>query len=73
MYKRQAPIGAFAGMNDQNEIRVKGMRGSLDGTKFIEIGKIFEYRDHVNYGEKLAQEIMKNGGEELMQQIKNSL
>ncbi|MBN9311692.1 MAG: hydroxymethylbilane synthase [Chryseobacterium sp.] len=68
-----APIGAFAEMNDQNEIRFKGMLCSLDGTNCIEIDKIFEYRDHVNYGEKLAQEIMKNGGEELMQQIKNSL
>lgn len=68
-----APIGAFAEMNDQNEIRFKGMLCSLDGTNCIEIDKIFEYRDHVNYGEKLAQEIMKNGGEELMQQIKISL
>lgn len=68
-----APIGAFAEMNNQNEIRFKGMLCSLDGTNSIEIDKIFEYRDHVNYGEKLAQEIMKNGGEELMQQIKNSL
>lgn len=68
-----APIGAFAEMNDQNEIQFKGMLCSLDGTNCIEIDKIFEYRDHVNYGEKLAQEIMKNGGEELMQQIKNSL
>lgn len=68
-----APIGAFAEMNDQNEIRFKGMLCSIDGKNCIETDEIFEYREKLNYGEKFAKEMIKNGADELMRQIRECL
>ncbi|MDQ0475989.1 hydroxymethylbilane synthase [Chryseobacterium sp. MDT2-18] len=65
-----APIGAFAEINDKNEVRFIGRLCSLDGKKCMEIDEIFTWNDQENFGEKLAHIILKDGGRELMQEIK---
>lgn len=68
-----APIGAFAEINDKNEIRFRGRLCSLDGQNCIETDEIFAYKEGVNYGKKFAEEVIRNGGREIMQQIKTQL
>lgn len=68
-----APIGAFAEINDQNEIRFVGRLCSLDGKNCIETDEIFTWNEAENHGKRLAEKILLNGGRELMQEIKNSL
>ena len=65
-----APIGAFAEINDKNEIRFIGRLCSLDGKNCIETDEVFTWNEHENFGEKLAQNILQDGGKELMQEIK---
>ncbi|WHF50855.1 hydroxymethylbilane synthase [Chryseobacterium gotjawalense] len=65
-----APIGAFAEINDKDEVRFIGRLCSLDGKKCMEIDEIFTWNDQENFGEKLAHIILKDGGRELMQEIK---
>ncbi|QBO57676.1 hydroxymethylbilane synthase [Chryseobacterium salivictor] len=65
-----APIGAFAEINDKDEVRFVGRLCSLDGKKCMEIDEIFTWNDQENFGEKLAHIILKDGGRELMQEIK---
>lgn len=67
-----APIGAFAEINDIDEIRFVGRLCSLDGKNCIETDEIFAWNETENFGQKLAQKILDNGGKALMQQIKNS-
>ena len=68
-----APIGAFAEINEKNEIRFRGRLCSLDGRNCIETDEIFVYKEGENYGRKFAEEIIRNGGGELMEQIKKQL
>lgn len=68
-----APIGAFAEINDQNEVRFTGRICSLDGQNCIETDEIFEWNEHDNFGKILAEKILDNGGRELMHEIKSSL
>ncbi|WP_304344270.1 hydroxymethylbilane synthase [Chryseobacterium koreense] len=68
-----APIGAFAEINDKNEIRFRGRLCSLDGQNCIDTDEIFAYKEGVNYGKKFAEEVIRNGGREIMQQIKAQL
>lgn len=68
-----APIGAFAEINEQNEIRFVGRLCSLDGKNCIETDEIFAWNEAENHGKRLAEKILLNGGRELMQEIKNSL
>ena len=65
-----APIGAFAEINNQNEVRFIGRLCSLDGKNCLEIDEIFTWNEQENFGEKLAQKILEDGGRELMQEIK---
>ena len=67
-----APIGAKAEMLD-GQIRFIGRLCSLDGKNCIETDEIFDWNDSENFGEKIALEILKNGGKELMEEIKKSL
>ncbi len=67
-----APIGAFA-EKIGNEIRFKGALVSLDGKESIYTDEDFELEEGVNYGQKFAKIILKNGGEHIMQQIKEQL
>ncbi|WP_185146684.1 hydroxymethylbilane synthase [Chryseobacterium sp.] len=68
-----APIGAFAEINDKNEIRFQGRLCSLDGKNCIETDEIFEWNEYENFGEKMALKIIENGGKELMEEIKIQL
>ena len=68
-----APIGAFAEINDHNEVRFLGRITSLDGENTIETDEIFQYNSEENYGAKLARKVLNNGGKELMSIIKRSL
>jgi hydroxymethylbilane synthase len=68
-----APIGAFAEINENNEVRFSGRICSLDGENNIETNEIFQYNSEENFGEKLALKILNEGGKELMSIIKGSL
>lgn len=68
-----APIGAFAEINEQNEVRFIGRICSLDGKNCIETDEIFQWKDGENFGKILAEKILENGGKELMSEIKSHL
>lgn len=68
-----APIGAFAEMNDKNEIRFQGRLCSLDGKNCIETDEIFLWEEGKNFGKNLAEKFLENGGRELMAEIKTQL
>lgn len=68
-----APIGAFAVINEEDEVRFIGRLCSLDGKECIETDEIFKWNDQENFGEKLAQKVLENGGRELMQEIKSQM
>lgn len=68
-----APIGAFAEMNDRNEIRFQGRLCSLDGKNCIETDEIFLWEEGKNFGKNLAEKLLENGGRELMAEIKTQL
>ena len=68
-----APIGAFAEINDCNEVRFIGRLCSLDGKNCIETDEIFEWNEQENFGKILAQKVLENGGRELMNQIKSEI
>lgn len=65
-----APIGAFAQISNTT-LRFKGVLFSLDGTTKIEIEKDAEIEACDHFGRRCAEEVLKNGGAELMKQIKN--
>lgn len=68
-----APIGALARI-EGDSLTFNGALFSLDGTQKIEIQKeISSNCDPVAFGETCALEILSDGGEELMKQIKLSL
>lgn len=68
-----APIGAFAQINEKNEVRFIGRICSLDGENCIETDEIFQWNPSENFGKILAEKVLKNGGRELMKSIKNHL
>ena len=68
-----APIGAFAEINDKNEVRFVGRLCSLDGKNSIETDEIFQWNATENFGKILAEKVLQNGGKELMAEIKNHL
>ena len=65
-----APIGAFAEINEKDEVRFIGRLCSLDGKQSMEIDEIFTWNDQDNFGEILGQKVLEDGGRELMQEIK---
>lgn len=67
-----APIGAKAEMLDR-QIRFIGRLCSLDGKNCIDTDEIFDWNDSENFGEKLANKVLENGGKELMDEIRKSL
>jgi hydroxymethylbilane synthase len=67
-----APIGALAVFVDDN-IAFKGVLFSLDGTQKIEIEKTVPMQEWKKLGFYCAQEILENGGQQLMAEIKNSM
>ena len=67
-----APIGALATFGE-DEILFKGILLSVDGKQKIEIEKTVPIQEWKKLGFHLAQEILSNGGNELMKNIKESL
>jgi hydroxymethylbilane synthase len=67
-----APIGALATFNE-DEITFKGALLSIDGKQKIEVDKVIPIQEWKKLGYNLAQEILNNGGVELMKSIKDSL
>ncbi len=69
-----APIGALATYNeDEDTIHFQGVLLSINGKQKIEIDKSVDISEWKKLGFHAAQEILNNGGVELMQQIKTSL
>jgi hydroxymethylbilane synthase len=67
-----APIGAFAKIVDDT-ILFTGNLLSIDGSQKLEISKEVDISEWKKLGFNLAQEILNNGGIELMKSIKASL
>ena len=69
-----APIGALAQYDEENDtIEFKGVLFSVDGKQKIEIEKSVDISEWKKLGFHSAQEILNNGGAELMVKIKNQL
>ena len=69
-----APIGSLAKYNEHDDtIDFKGVLLSIDGKQKLEIEKAVDISEWKKLGYNSAQEILKNGGTELMQKIKNEL
>ncbi|MEZ4809981.1 MAG: hydroxymethylbilane synthase [Allomuricauda sp.] len=65
-----APIGALAKIED-NVVYFEGVLFSLDGTQKISIEKSIPVSKATDFGKLCAKEVLQNGGDILMQQIKN--
>ena len=69
-----APIGALAKYNENNDtVDFKCILLSIDGKQKLEIEKSVDISDWKKLGFNSAQEILENGGAELMKEIKNEL
>ena len=69
-----APIGALAKYNENDDtIDFKGILLSIDGKQKLEIDKTVDISEWKKLGFNAAQEIIENGGAELMKEIKNEL
>nr|WP_313502453.1 hydroxymethylbilane synthase [Kaistella carnis] len=68
-----APIGAFAEINEEDEVRFIGRLCSLDGKNCIETDEIFKWNENENFGEAIANIVLENGGRELMEEIKSQI
>ncbi|WP_396191132.1 hydroxymethylbilane synthase [Flavobacterium sp.] len=69
-----APIGAIATYNEKEDtIDFKGVLLSIDGKQKLEINKNVDISEWKKLGFNAAQEILNDGGKELMAEIKNSL
>ncbi|WP_169630216.1 hydroxymethylbilane synthase [Flavobacterium humi] len=69
-----APIGAIAKHNEHDDtLYFKGILLSVDGKEKIEIERTVPIEEWKKLGYTLAQEILENGGSELMANIKKTL
>jgi hydroxymethylbilane synthase len=69
-----APIGALAKYNEKEDtIHFKGVLLSIDGKQKLEIEKVVAISEWKKLGFHAAQEILNNGGTELMTEIKQQL
>lgn len=69
-----APIGAIASYNEQEDVIIfTGVLLSIDGKQKIEVGKKVAVSEWKKLGFNTAQEILNNGGTELMANIKKQL
>lgn len=64
-----APIGAKAEIFGE-QIRFLGRLCSLDGKNCIEVDETFDLTQHKNFGKQAAEQVLKNGGKEMMDLIK---
>ncbi len=67
-----APIGALVKVT-QELIYFKGALFSLDGKQNFEVEKTGQISEIEGFGKKCAEEVLKNGGEKLMREIKKEL
>ena len=67
-----APIGAFCQIIE-DDIQFSGNLLSIDGSQKIEVNKTVPLQEWKKLGFNLAQEILQNGGVELMKSIKETL
>ena len=67
-----APIGAFCQIIE-DDIQFSGNLLAIDGSQKIEVNKTVPLQDWKKLGFNLAQEILQNGGAELMKTIKEKL
>ena len=67
-----APIGAFATIRE-DQVELEGILLSIDGQTKIEIKKQTSLTNYQNFGVLCANEVIENGGRELMQSIKIAL
>ncbi|MBQ4822058.1 hydroxymethylbilane synthase [Aquimarina sp. MMG016] len=67
-----APIGALAKI-EEDTIHFTGALFSLDGKHKVEVHKKIKVKDSIGFGRQYAQEVLDNGGKELMEEIKASL
>ena len=69
-----APIGALAKYNESNDtIEFQGVLLSVDGKQKLEINKEVDISEWKKLGFSCAKEILENGGNELMTEIKKQL
>ncbi|ESU29914.1 porphobilinogen deaminase [Flavobacterium limnosediminis JC2902] len=69
-----APIGAIARYNEIDDtLHFQGVLFSLDGSQKFEINKVVDISEWKKLGYNSAQEILTNGGSELMADIKSKL
>jgi len=67
-----APIGAKAELIG-NQIRFLGRLCSLDGKNCINVDETIDWNPKQNFGEQLAEQVLKNGGREMMSLIKTQI
>ncbi|MFC7356282.1 hydroxymethylbilane synthase [Jejudonia soesokkakensis] len=67
-----APIGALAEVVEDS-IQFKGCLFSLDGKEKLEIAKSVAIANYKDFGSKCGEELLKNGGAQLMRQIKKEM
>jgi hydroxymethylbilane synthase len=69
-----APIGAIATYNEEEDtINFKGVLLSIDGKQKLEIEKVIAISEWKKLGFHSAEEILVNGGTDLMSEIKQQL
>jgi len=69
-----APIGALAIYNEKtDQLEFHGVLFSIDGQEKFEIKRSFDISEWKKLGYNCAKEILENGGDKLMQEIKESL
>lgn len=67
-----APIGALATIFD-NQIRFEGILSSIDGKEKVHIEKVALATSYSHFGDDCAVEALANGGEEIMNAIRNPI
>ena len=67
-----APIGAFAEIQE-GKMRFVGRLCSLDGKNCIETDDIFEFDKDKNHGAEIANQVLNNGGREIMSEIRSKM
>ena len=64
----QVPIGAFAEVVN-GRLRIRGFISDVDGTKFIEGQEEGSLEEAEKVGERLAEDLLRRGGEEILKEI----
>lgn len=67
-----APIGALATIFD-NQIRFEGILSSIDGKQKIHLERVAPTTSYMHFGDVCANEALLNGGDVIMEQIRNQL